>query len=221
MIALVLAVALTSVGRFATLTGDLSSNFPILLATLFGAVVVGAAPVFLAPAPSAILIVAGGILVIGVLVGLAFLSLERFNLSGQRRRTHERLRKLSADGYLPEKRRLQAVVPSADGEPAALSVVCWTHKGRTYLDQTEARRLCRTADTRWSDLIDGKAAPPIGEIVLRKCFLKTILWPWPPKFVMVVAIDRPGQSSNEIHRVEVNNLGFFDVSDLGLVAEMP
>jgi hypothetical protein len=70
-------------GRFATLPGDLSSNFPILLATLFGAVVVGAAPVFLAPAPSAILIVAGGTLVIGVLAGLAFLSLERFSLSGQ------------------------------------------------------------------------------------------------------------------------------------------
>jgi hypothetical protein len=126
-----------------------------------------------------------------------------------------------SNDYLPARQRLQAVVPNANGEPAVLSVVCWTHKGRTYLDQTEAHRLCRTADTRWNDLINGKPAPPVGKVVLGKCLLKTILWPWPPKFVMVVAIDRRGQSSNEIHRVDVNNLGLFDVSDLGLIAEMP
>jgi hypothetical protein len=218
LIAFVLLVLLTSVARFSTAMGDLSSNFPILLATVFAAVLVGLAPGLIAPKPGEIVLVAVGILAIGMLLGWGFLLFERSSLLGRRRDTRQRLEKLSADCFLPLEFSLTAMVPDIQGEPEAQRIVCWIQKDRLYLDQTEARRLSEAVDKSWASLANGNALPPLGKMMLVECALKTTVLPWPPKFSMIVTIHQRGKSSNKIHELKVGKRGLFDVTSLGLFA---
>jgi hypothetical protein len=218
LVALVLLVLLTSVARFSTATGDLSSNFPILLATVFSAVIVGLAPGLIAPDPGEIAAVAAGILVIGMLLGGGFLLFERSSLLGRRRDTRRRLEKLSADGFNPLEFSLTALVPDLLGETKTQRIVCWIYKDRLYLDQTEARRLSDVVDERWTSLAIGDASPPLGAKMLVECALKNNLLTWPPRFSMVVTIHQRGKPNNEVHELTIGERGLFDVTDLSLFA---
>jgi hypothetical protein len=217
LVSLVLLVLLTSAARFLTAAGDLSANFPIYLATLFAAIVVGIAPVFVAPDPADIMGLVAGILVAGLLIGWAFLLLERRSLRSNRRNAQRRLAKLSIEGFLPVQRALRAMIPTADINPE-VQVVCWTYKGKLYLDQSEARRLCRIVDESWADLLEGRALPSLDETVLSGCALKTTVFPWPPKFTMVVNLRSRDASEPDIHDLRVNEHGLFDVTDLQIFA---
>lgn len=216
LVSLVLLVLLTSVARFSPVTGDLSSSFPILLATLFAAVVVGIAPGLMAPDPGEIAVVIAGILAIGMVLGWIFLLFERSSLRGKRRNAHQRLEELSADGFAPLQCPLATMVPDIREGADIPRIVCWTRKDRLYLEQTEARQLCDVVDKRWADLAKGDAMPPLGETVLTRCALKTTVLPWPPKFFMTVTIHRRSGADNAIHELRVNERGLFDVTDLGL-----
>lgn len=218
LVSFVLLVLLTSVARFSTAMGDLSSNFPILLATIFGAVVVGIAPGLMALEPSEIAVVVAVILAIGMLLGWGFLLFERSSLLGKRRNVQQRLEKLLANGFLPLERSLTGMIPDTRSKPEAQHIVCWIHKHRLYLDQTEAQRLSEVVDKSWADLANGDAIPPLDEAVLVGCALKTTVLPWPPKFFMNVTIHWRGKSDSEVHKLKVNKRGLFDVTGLGLFA---
>lgn len=216
LVSLALLVLLTSVARFSPAVGDLSSSFPILLATVFAAVVVGVAPGLMAPDPGEIAVVVAGILAIGMALGWSFLLFERSSLLGKRRGVRQRLEKLSADGFVPLPCPLATMIPDIPEGADAPRIVCWVRKDRLYLEQTEARRLCDVVDKSWANLANGDAIPPLGETVLTQCALKTTVLPWPPKFFMIVTIHRRGGPDSAVHELKVNERGLFDVTRLVL-----
>jgi hypothetical protein len=216
LVSLALLVLLTSVARFSPAAGDLSSSFPILLATVFAAVVVGVAPGLMAPDPGEIAVVVAGILAIGMALGWSFLVFERSSLLGKRRNARQRLERLSADGFVPHLCPLATMIPDIPEGTDAPHIVCWVHKDRLYLEQTEARRLSSVVDKSWADFTSGDAMPPLGETVLTRCSLKTTVLPWPPKFFMTVAIHRRGKSNSAVHELRVGERSLFDVTNLGL-----
>ncbi|HEU5252164.1 MAG TPA: hypothetical protein VFU16_02420 [Solirubrobacterales bacterium] len=217
LVSLVLLVVLTSVARFSP-SGDLATNFPILLATVSAAVVVGVAPGLMAPDPTAITLVVAGILGLGMAFGWVFLMFERHSLHGKRREVHRRLEKLSVEGFVPFLHPLEPLIPKSRKETDMAEIVCWERKGKLYLDQSEARQLRDAVDRGWTDLTNGNAIPPLGTTILSQCSLKTKLLPWPPKFLMTVTVHRRGEGVNAAHELKVSEHGLFDITALGLFA---
>jgi hypothetical protein len=215
LVSLLLLALLASVVRFSSAVGALSSNLPILLATVFAAVVVGLMSGLMAPGPGGIAILVAGILAAGIALGWGFLLIERSSLLGKRETTRKRLEGLSVDGFIPLQCALAKMLPSTD-ESDLRQIVCWVRRDRLYLDQTEARRLCEAVSNSWTALVNGDAMPPLGETVLIRCALKTTVLPWPPKFFMSAAVHRRGTPDNAVHKLRVNERGLFDVTDLGL-----
>ncbi len=214
LVALLLLVVLTSVARFSILTDALSNNFPILLSALFAAMLAGAMPIFLVVKVSEIIVAVAAILTAGMVVGWFFLVLERRHLGEKRRDAQRRLSGLAADGYVPVKCSLRAAVPSTADQPEILDAVCWAREEGCYLDQAEARRLCRRVDARWAALGSGEAAPPLAKSVMTEARLKTTVWPWPPRFVMKLAIHLRGAIDAEHFELNVDERGLFDVTVL-------
>jgi hypothetical protein len=219
LVSLVLLALLASAVRLSPAVSNLSSNLPILLATVFAAVVAGLAPGLMAPDPSEIVIVVAGILAIGMVLGWSLLLLERFRLLGKRKNVRERLERLLADGFVPRQCQLTGLIPNLQDGPDIRQFVCWIRKDRLFLDQTEARRLCEAVDQSWAELASGDAGQPLGETILTQCALKTTVLPWPPKFFMTGTIHQHGKSANAIHKLSVNERGLFDVTDLELFSE--
>ena len=217
VVSLALLVLLRAAAKFSALPGGVGSHAPTAAVTVFAAVSVAIMVSYLASKPEYIVPGGGVILVAGALLGWCFLKIERFWLNGGRRAAQGRIASLGANGYEPTETSLIPAFPEFPFKEGPLKIVCWSRKERSYLDQTECRRLRAELNKRWAALAAGEAVPPLQDLILTRVELKPRFLPWPPKLILIVETSKRGEQRSRPHTLQANDAGLFDITDLGLV----
>jgi hypothetical protein len=222
VIAVVLLVLLTAIARFSELPGGAGGHIPTILVTVFFALVVGfliplqtSKPEYIALESSTILLVAG-------LVGFGFLRIERFWINDSMKAARKRLVRLTSEGYKPVESSLLPGLPTDESSAAVGRVICWSRKGRLFLDQAECRRVGTAVDERWERLAAGEAMPPLNNPMLTQLGFKFTIAPWPPRpRLMLIVTTARADGESEPTRIEAGPAGLFDVTELDLVDRNP
>lgn len=213
VVSVVLLVLLRTTARFSALPGGVGNHIPTISVTVLAALTVAFMVTLQSAQPEYIVPAGGALLAVGALLGGAFLLIERRWLNDNRRMARRRIASLASKGYKPAESLLLPALPGTSG----FAIVCWSKKGRTYLDQTECRRLLAEVDRRWGDWAAGKNLPPLGDSMLTRIDLKTTALPWPPRLTLTTETSGLGERESRSQRLMVNSDGLFDVTDLSFV----
>lgn len=213
----VLLVLLMGVARFSSLLGGIWTHLSTLSVTLVTAVTVGVSVVLLSPGsefiiPGAALILAGG-----AALAWLFLKIERRSITGGRNAIQKRVMSLSANDYRPKEAMVLLSLPESHTSPMPLSLVCWSKKGRSYLDHAACRHLRDEARQRWDKFKEGEARAPLGQPVLMDIDLRYRFLSWPPTSRLTLSIYEEGEEDAKSRTIEANEMGLFDITGLGLV----
>lgn len=213
VVSVALLVVLRTTSRFSALPGGVGNHIPAIAVTVLAALTVAFLVTLQSAQPEYIVPEGGAILAVGALLSGAFLSIERHWLNDNRRTARRRIASLAFEGYEPAKSLLLPALPGT----GSFAIICWSKKGRTYLDPAECRRLQAEVDRRWGDLAAGKDLPPLHGSMLTRVGLKTIALPWPPRLTLTIKTSSPGERGTSSQAVTVNSDGLFDVTYLSLV----
>ncbi len=151
------------------------------------------------------------VLLIGAILGFFSSWLDRADRGLERRNGYRSLARLSAAGYAPERRRLSLELPEGGGD--AEPVGCWRRKDRVFLGTAALRRLRERADEGWSAFAVGDALAPEGAALVAVKVGAAMPGMAARRATVTTAT---GADSSE-HRLEANEDGLFDVTDLGLL----
>jgi hypothetical protein len=163
-------------------------------------------------------LVALAILGVGMLMGLLAWGLDRVNSSWDRHVQLSHLKRLAGRGYQPEERPLGISIPTPDAASASLVLSCWTKKGRTFLDSAGAARLGSEVSGRWHALGSGETRSPAGATILLQARAKrSVPMLWQRRSLRISTFAPADGGSEQVHELEPNDDGLFDITELGLV----
>jgi hypothetical protein len=208
------------VSVLARLPGSLERIFTIFpLALMAGAIAAWLASSAWSFSPGDAALMAGLILCAGGLAALIALGLERIYARSERGNAHRRFVQLSVAGYRIAERELRLALPgTADGAESPL-LSCWIRKERIYLSGATCRQLGNRTTSRWDRVAEDRGEMPEGSTVLTRVhatpYLLGLVRPRMARFwVFTPATDEEIQ----LHELEANDSGLFDVTGLGIVS---
>jgi hypothetical protein len=214
---IVLLVLLGTVARFSSLPGGIWAHLPTLAMTLFTAFAVGVSIFFLPLRSEHVFPLSILILAVGGLLAWLSLRVERWSVRGARKAMQQQVISLSSGGYRAREVTLLPGLPEPYTGAAPLGLVCWSKKGRLYLDDAGVRHLQDESRQRWDEYKERKAKAPLGQLRLMEIDLTYRFRSWLPTVQITVSIYEEGKKVAPSRTLEADAMGLFDVTDLEIV----
>lgn len=213
IVSVALLVLLRTIAKFSALHGGLGNHVATIAVTVFSALVIPFVVTLQSAKPEYIVPEGGVILAVGAILGGGFLLIERYWVNDSKKAAKRRVAGLAFKGYQPGETPLQPRLPGR----GQFVIVCWSKKGRIYLDPAEGRRLEAEVDRRWDSLAAGDELPPLGQSMLTRIAVKTKMIPWPPRQTFTLEVSGLDDQKDGRRELTANSDGLFDITDLALV----
>lgn len=157
------------------------------------------------------------VLAVGGLGAFAAWAVDRGDRRWERGNAQRRFVRLSVAGYRVGERELGVALPGPPLSKQAV-VACWVRKERFYLDSAACRLLRGRARSRWDRQAEEREGAPSGATVLARVdvthWILALFRIRTARFWTF----RPGADEQiRMQRLEANDDGLFDVTELGLV----
>jgi hypothetical protein len=217
-VSIVLLALLAAAARFSSLPGGIGMHLPTLATTLFTAFAVGISVFFLPLRSEYVLPISVTIFTVGGALAWLFLRMERRSVRGGQKAMQQRVIELSSNGYQATEVTLLPSLPEPYTGAAPLTFICWSKKGRLYLNNAGARHLRDEVRRRWDGVEEGKTKNPLGQqLILMDIDLTYKLPSWPPTFQMTVSTYEKGKEGAEVRSLEAGSMNLFDVTELEII----